>query len=415
MPRNAIKALKPYVIMRDEQKKAIEVSLYGEVVQTVPTDWWTGEKIDGLFIELSAFLDELSSFEDADSVTFRINSIGGDVEAGITIYNRIRELSAHTVTIVDGIAASAASIIAQAGDERKVNPGTQTMIHSASVGLLGYYNEGDLQRLSGMLDTINTSVAGIYADRSGQSVTSIKNMMKKETWMTPEEAVEKGFADEMTGGGETVINKIEDSSVYLINGIPHNMRNFLLPDSMVSAVLPHEAISNIGMAGINSTCSVMKTGQPNEIVSGLEPSAIEKSKEGEKAMDLKELKQNYPELVEQIRSEAVETAQAANEQTVKDALTAERERIKDIDSIAQMVGDPAMVEKAKYEEPITASELAFRAMQAQQAAGRTYLKDREAELAENEVTTPANSGMEDTVAKDEAELTALINKIKEGK
>lgn len=410
MPKNAIKALKPYVIMRDEKKKAIEVNLYGEVVQNVPRNWWTGEKIDGLFIELAQFLDDLDSFKDAEAVTFRINSIGGDVDAGISIYNRIRELSAHTTTIVDGIAASAASIIAQAGDERKVNLGAQTMIHGASVGLIGYYNVGDLQRMTGMLDAINTSVAGIYADRSGQSVSVIKNMMKKETWMTPEEAVTQGFADEVIGNSEPVVDKIEGSSVYLVNGIPHNLRNFNLPDHMIHAVLPHETL-NAGMMRDGNMRPVSKP----KVVNGLEPSAIENLKEGEEAMDLKELMQKYPELVEQIRNEAVETAQTENDKTVENALAAERNRIKDIDSIAQMVGDPAMVEKAKYEEPITASELAFKAMQAQQAAGRSYLTDREAELAGNEVSTPVNSGIEDTVAEDEAELNAIINKIKEGK
>ena len=405
--------MKPYTVMK--AGKNVEVNLYGEVVQTVPRDWWTGEKIDGLFIELAQFLDELDGLKEAETVTFRINSIGGDVEAGISIYNRIRELSAHTTTIVDGIAASAASIIAQAGDERKVNLGAQTMIHGASVGLIGYYNVGDLQRMENMLDTINTSVAGIYADRSGQSITVIKNMMKKEAWMTPDEAVTQGFADEVIGSTEPVVDKIENSSVYLINGVPHNLRNITLPDNVIHSVLPHEALLNMGRMRLNNACSAINTEQgTNEIVNGLEPSAIE-NKEGENAMDLQELKTNHPELVEQIRNEAIETAQAENDQTVKNALEADRKRMQEIDSIAQMVGDSAMVAKAKYEEPISASELAFKAMQAQQAAGRTYLKDREAELVNNEVSVPANSGMEDTVAKDEAELNALIDKIKEVK
>ena len=152
MHKNAVKLLEPYVIMRDKQKNTIEVNLYGEVVQTVPIDWWTGEKIEGLFIELKQFLNDLDSFREADEVTFRINSVGGDVEAGISIYNRIRELSGHTTTIVDGIAASAASIIAQAGDSRKVNIGAQTMIHGASAFLYGYYNVPSIQKVENMLN-----------------------------------------------------------------------------------------------------------------------------------------------------------------------------------------------------------------------------------------------------------------------
>lgn len=418
MHKNAVKLLEPYVIMRDKQKNTIEVNLYGEVVQTVPIDWWTGEKIEGLFIELKQFLNDLDSFREADEVTFRINSVGGDVEAGISIYNRIRELSGHTTTIVDGIAASAASIIAQAGDSRKVNIGAQTMIHGASAFLYGYYNVPSIQKVENMLNSINMSVAGIYADRTGLDTATIARMMKKESWMTPEEAVENGFADEITGSGEPVIDKIEDSTVYLVNGVPHNLREAALPDHLkVRSVLPHETLKPVfypadkSMQGIRN---IMKSAPLMAVANGHEPYVID-HKEGEEKMDLQELKANHPELVEAIRNEALATAQSDSENAVKDALDKDRLRMQEIDSIAKMVGDPAMVEKAKYTEPISASELAFKAMQAQQAAGRTFLANREDELAGNEISTPANSGMEDTVAEDEAELNAIINKIKEGK
>ena len=135
--KNFMKDLKPYVINKAEDGKSAKVNLYGEIVESVPTDWWTGEKLEGLFIELESFLKDIEALSGMDDVSFYINSVGGDVHAGISIFNKIRSLAAHTTTIVDGLAASAASIVAQAGDERKVSIGSQTMIHCASAGLIG--------------------------------------------------------------------------------------------------------------------------------------------------------------------------------------------------------------------------------------------------------------------------------------
>ena len=163
-------SLKPYVINKAEDGKSAKVNLYGEIVETVPTDWWTGEKIDGLFIELSSFLEDIETLSDIDDVSFYINSVGGDVHAGVSIFNKIRSLKGHTTTIVDGLAASAASIVAQAGDERKVSIGSQTMVHCASAGLLGYYNREQLKNVINTLRSHDNSIAEILADRTGTPI-----------------------------------------------------------------------------------------------------------------------------------------------------------------------------------------------------------------------------------------------------
>ena len=111
---------------------------------------------------------------------------------------------------------------------------------------------------------------------------------------------------------------------------------------------------------------------------------------------------------------SAQTARQETENAVQAALEADRKRMMEIDSIAQMVGDQALVNKAKYEEPIDAKELSFRAMQAQQAAGNSYLANREEE-ADTGVAGNPNGGIEDKVAQTEAELDTFINKLKEGK
>lgn len=385
--------LLPYIINKAEDGKSVDVDLYGEIVQETPIDWWTGQPVEGLFIALDQFLKDLDDLKDADKITFHINSIGGDVEAGLSIYNRIRGLKADVTTIVEGIAASAASIIAQAGNTRQVSVGAQTMIHGASTALIGYYNVQDLQRLEGALTTINESIADVYAVNSGKDKTEILRMMKKETWMTTDEAVENGFADEIIGKEEPTVAKITGmNDALMINGILQRFRGIPMPQMKASETLD------------------------KMIVNGREPSAIETTdsiKEG-KTMTIEELRESYPDLVNQIKDEATTAACATHDESVKSALEAERARIREIDSIAKMVGDPQMVDKAKYDEPITASELAFKAMQAQQAAGGEFIKARAEELKNTEgVVSNLNAGMEDTVAQDAAELDSFVAGLKE--
>lgn len=122
-----------------------------------------------------------------------LNSPGGDAFEGIAIYNLLREHPGDITTHVIGLAASAASIIAMAGDKIEMAEGAMLMIHSSWGLVVG--NKNDMREFSNMLDKIDASVADVYARRSGQSVDDVMSMMEKETWMTAQEAVEEGFAD----------------------------------------------------------------------------------------------------------------------------------------------------------------------------------------------------------------------------
>lgn len=385
----AMDGVKPYLINKAEDGKSASVNLYGEIVESVPTDWWTGEKIDGLFIELDGFLKDLETLSEMDEVSFYINSIGGDVYAGISIFNKIRSLKASTTTIVDGLAASAAAIVAQAGDKRLVSVGSQTMIHTASAGLIGYYNRQELKKVDNTLKSIDKSLAEVLSDRTGRDQDDIMSMLNKTTWMTADEAVSEGFADEVINKSEPVIDRVGNTGIYTINGIPHNFNHCPLPPfSMIGAHLPESNGST-------------------------EPVEIENpSNEEVKSMDIKELKATYPDLVNQIEEEAKSTAQADNTEAVQHAVKAERERIKEIDSIAHTISAD-LVNEAKYgDEPMTAKDLAFKAMQMQQEQGAEYLKNREIEQAAsgvNNVTADPVSGSEiDTLEKDIQDGAAMI-------
>lgn len=135
------------------------------------------------------------ALDDVDkNIVVRINSGGGDGYEGIEIYNYLKNHPSHVTVEVTGLAASAASIIAMAGDKVVMNTGTSMMIHEAST--IAWGNKTDLYKAIDMLETADASLVDIYAERTGLSAEELNNLVGKETWLTADEAVAKGFADE---------------------------------------------------------------------------------------------------------------------------------------------------------------------------------------------------------------------------
>lgn len=126
-------------------------------------------------------------------ISININSPGGDAFAGIAIYNLLRQHSGRVVVNVIGIAASAASVIAMAGDTVKMGEAATLMIHSAW-GIVGG-NQHDVRDFAEVLNLLDNEVAAVYASRSGKTHDEVLALMKKETWMSGQQAVELGFAD----------------------------------------------------------------------------------------------------------------------------------------------------------------------------------------------------------------------------
>ncbi|MGP1675898.1 MAG: head maturation protease, ClpP-related [Burkholderiales bacterium] len=160
-----------------------EIEILGEIGESFWTDNFTTAKM---------VKDQLKVLA-GDPVLVTINSPGGDAFEGIAIYNLLREYSGKVTVNVIGMAASAASIIAMAGDTVKMGEAAFLMIHSAWGVVMG--NENDMREMADVLDAIDQSVAGVYASRSGLPKADIIALMKKETWMTAQQAVDQGFAD----------------------------------------------------------------------------------------------------------------------------------------------------------------------------------------------------------------------------
>jgi ATP-dependent Clp protease protease subunit len=139
--------------------------------------------------------DDLKAIGAVKTINVHINSGGGDVFDGVAIHNQLKAHPARIVVHVDGLAASIASVIAMAGDEIRISESGFIMIHNASGVVIG--EAGDMRKMADVLEKVQASIIGIYAERTGQAPDALQAMMDAETWFTGDEAVSAGFADQM--------------------------------------------------------------------------------------------------------------------------------------------------------------------------------------------------------------------------
>lgn len=141
------------------------------------------------------FRDELNS--GTGDITVWINSPGGDCIAAAQIYNMLSAYDGKVTVKIDGIAASAASVIAMAGDEVLMSPVSMMMIHNPATIAFGDHSE--MQKAMDMLSEVKESIINAYVLKTGQSRAKLSHLMDSETWMDANKAVELGFADAILG------------------------------------------------------------------------------------------------------------------------------------------------------------------------------------------------------------------------
>lgn len=139
------------------------------------------------------FRDELNAGE--GDVTVWINSPGGNVFAAAEIYTMLKDYKGSITVKIDAIAASAASVVAMAGDTVQMSPVAMLMIHDPSTVAMG--NTKDMEKAIEVLNEVKESIINAYASKSGLSHARIANLMSNETWMNAKKAVELGFADKI--------------------------------------------------------------------------------------------------------------------------------------------------------------------------------------------------------------------------
>ncbi|MBB5148649.1 head maturation protease, ClpP-related [Ureibacillus thermosphaericus] len=299
-----------------------------------------------------------------------INSGGGSVFSASEIYTELKKFAGNVKVEIVGVAASAASVIAMAGTHIAMAPTSQLMIHNAMNSAEGDYRV--MNHNSDFLQKVNRSIMNAYISKTGKTVDELKQLMDAETWMTAQEAKEAGFIDEIMF--ESEVGAVASMNIPELSG-------GMLPEEVINRMRELLASQEKGISVVNSV------GVQQNIKEGVN-----------KKMDLQELKNQYPELVEQIKNEAKE-----------EAIAAERKRIQEIENIA-VPGAEEIINKAKFETGATAGEVAVEILK-NDALKKSMMLQNIKEDAQIINEVEANALPQ---SKDE-EVDALINKVLGGK
>lgn len=201
------------VMNKAEENEPAEMFLYGEITH----DKWFDDEVTA-----KEFAEDLSALNGCD-LKLRINSPGGDVFAAQAIYNQLKDYKGYVTVQVDGLAASAATIITCAGDTVIMPENALFMIHNPLTWAVG--NAEEMRKTADNLDIVRDTIISVYLSRTKDKVTEdeLKDMMDAETWLTADEAVNYGFADSVTD--EHIENRIS-GNLLIVNSISCDLSKF---------------------------------------------------------------------------------------------------------------------------------------------------------------------------------------------
>lgn len=306
-----------------------EILIYGEI----GADFW-GEGNDP-----KKFAEQLQQIN-ASTLTVRINSGGGDLFAGLAMYSALKQFKGKVITYIDGLAASAASIIAMAGSEVIMPKNAILMIHNASTVAYGDHNQ--LRKLADDMETSTNAMVETYIAKTGMSSEAIKAMMDAETYLSANDALAQGFIDSIDE--EIQLSASINNGEVVVNGI-----NTALPANKVAKISELLAIKPL----VNKT-------QHNHI----------KKEPVMSLLTLEAFKQNHPDIHEQVKAQAYQ-----------DGVKAERERIKSIEEL-ELQGHREICVEAKFETGLSAPEVAMVIIKAEKQQRENYTNLVKADAAE---------------------------------
>lgn len=215
-----------------EEQSAGELLLYGEISDAT---WWGDE------VTPKQFRDDLQGLGDIKELRIYINSPGGDVFAGSAIYSILKRHSARKLVYVDGLAASAASLIAMAGDKITMPVNAMIMVHNPWMIVMG--DAPTMRKAADDLDKIRESMIAVYQARTGLDQEKIVELLDAETWMTAEEAVKLGFADEVEEAKQ-VAASVAGQGRLIVNGVEIDLAKYRNPPKLLVTAGPVPKVKN---------------------------------------------------------------------------------------------------------------------------------------------------------------------------
>lgn len=197
---------KKYYNLETEGTKAA-LYIYGDIT-SYP---WVQSDVSSY--NLSKALEQLG---DVDEIDVYINSYGGEVAEGLAIYNALKRHKAKVTTYCDGFACSIASVIFMAGDVRVMNTASLLMVHNAWTSAVGNANE--LRKQADDLETITQQTINVYMEKVNISEEELKSLLDEEKWISPQEALEKGFAT-VIAGVDTSSKPSQSAKMYIMQKV----------------------------------------------------------------------------------------------------------------------------------------------------------------------------------------------------
>lgn len=312
-----------------------ELLLYGDIADQT---WWGDE------VTPKQFAEDLNALGSVSEIMVRINSGGGDPFAAQAIGNLLEQNQAYVIGKIDGLCASAATIVACHCNKVVAGNDTTYMAHPVKVGVYGYLDSKQLGELQDAIRVLRENIVDLYAKKTGREKDEVAKWMDDTSWWTAKEAKEHGFVDEL-------VDEEEQSTVENRNGI--------LFVNSISMGLPFDKAPNFVQKRLAEPPAANHS--VNKIPAG-QPGKTEKEEQNmEEIKTVDDLRRAYPALVDQIEQAAA--AQATNE---------ERTRIQDIEEMA-IAGSEELVNEAKFTKPMSASDFAKAAMKQAKEKGNAYL------------------------------------------
>ncbi|MHB0998205.1 MAG: head maturation protease, ClpP-related [Armatimonadota bacterium] len=355
-----------------------DLLLYGVISDEV---WWGDE------VTPKAFADELTALGDISHIRVRINSPGGGVFAAHAIYNLLKMHSAKITVHIDGMAASAASVVAMVGDEIIMPKNSMMMIHNPWSYASG--DARDLRKMADTLDQVRETIIAAYQAKTGIDRGQLINLLNAETWMTADQAKGYGFID--TISDSVKVSACVKPGIYNINGQEMDFTRLNVWPGTLLASVDGDAPAE----------------PPVDGDAPAEPPA-----EGDQAPQVPptddvddQAPANEPPATEP------PTNPPAEPDPVADAQNAERSRIKGIDELAAKIpGSGDLAYRAKYEEPMTPEQFAMAVLKSDTVKNSTLLDARR--TAAGQATIPTgNSDLVDTASSRSVEAKSIADKM----
>jgi len=377
-------------VNNQQNENEIELRITGDIISD--GDAWFYEWFGIPAASPNAFRNELAKHKGKNIIIW-VDSNGGDVYAGAGMYNALMEhtKSGGKITAKIENAMSAATIPVMAADEIWISPVGMFMIHNPVTYLSGGWGEEkDFRHAADVLSEVKETIMNAYQTKTGKTRNKISELMDNETYMSAKTAVKLGFADKIMysdnqNQNEPIENNLMLSRLAIFNSMDITKQKFI-----------EFAKNNLRSA--QQTAAPKPQSDANNNPKG----------EGDEPMfkDVVELRNAYPELVKQIEDAARE-----------DGKKQERSRIQDIEKISKNIS-PELVNKAKFEEPMDAKELAFQAMQKDDGKGQQYLQNMQQDFTAsgaagvngNPVNQQSSEQKKEEEEKDGADIANAANR-----